>query len=56
MLLLALISVGAVYLATETHQSEIAEEQPPTGLIVAAAASAGLEAEDADPAVAGTFG
>jgi MFS transporter, MHS family, shikimate and dehydroshikimate transport protein len=56
MLLLALISVVAVYLATETHQSEIAEEQPPTGLIVAAAASAGLEAEDADPAVAGTFG
>jgi metabolite-proton symporter len=56
MLLLALISVLSVCLATETHQSEIAEELPPTDRIVAEPASPGREAEDAPPAAAASFG
>jgi MFS transporter, MHS family, shikimate and dehydroshikimate transport protein len=56
MLLLALISVLSVYLTTETHQSEIAEEQSPTGLIVTEAASPGRDAEDDRPTAAASFG
>jgi MHS family shikimate/dehydroshikimate transporter-like MFS transporter len=56
MLVLSLISVLSVYLATETHQSEIAEEQPLADRIVAEVAGPDLEPEHASPAAVKSYG